>query len=93
MYVELRNAGRGGLPQWGCFLNANGSHVFCTGLKVELCRVRRQSREQLNIMSLLWFVTYLNLHSLHSCLGVGCSGRGRPLDPSAWISRPNKGLK
>lgn len=26
---ELRNAGRGGLvPQWGCFLNAKGSHVL-----------------------------------------------------------------
>lgn len=41
-------------------------HMYCTGLKVELCRIRRRSREQLNIMSLLCFVTYLKLHSLHS---------------------------
>lgn len=41
-------------------------HMYCAGLKVELCRVRRRIREQLNIMSLLLFVTYLNLQSLHS---------------------------
>lgn len=63
-----RNADRGGLPQWGfleCLLTPR-VHMYCTGLKVGLCRVRRRSREQLDIMSLLWFVTYLNLYSLHS---------------------------
>lgn len=48
------------------FLTPRVVHMYCAGLKVELCRVRRLSREQLNIMSLLWFVTHLNLHSLHS---------------------------